>query len=171
MEKYLKLSEKEKQEIFEKAYNLGYEYEQKMGNCAQCVIAAVQDSLGIIENSVFKGAYGLAGGGGLTSLGTCGAISGAIMLIGVLYGRERHDFASGGRYPGYKLSRKIIEKFKQEYGGILCSEIQTKLMGKSFDLMDRQQYAAFEEAGGHRDKCPAVVGNGARWVAEILIDA
>ena len=39
-------------------------------------------------------------------------------------------------------------------------------------LLDPDDLAKFEKAGGHSapDKCCHVVGNGARWVMEILLD-
>ncbi|RSD33523.1 MAG: CGCAxxGCC family protein, partial [Methanohalophilus sp.] len=31
-------------------------------------------------------------------------------------------------------------------------------------------FEAFEEAGGHDDKCPSVTGNAAKWTAKVLLD-
>lgn len=169
MEEYLNLTDAEKAALVEKAYRLGYEYERKYGNCAQCVIASIQDVFGGIDDSVFKTAFGLAAGVGLTSKGTCGAVSGAVMVISSLRGRDREHLTTGKYGKCYELSRQIVSKYEEKYGSCLCHEVQKKVFGRSFDLWDREQYRDFEAAGGHRDKCPEVVGTAARWVAELIV--
>ena len=71
-----------------------------------------------------------------------------------------------------KISREL--KYSQSedlLAAIGCGDIQKKIMGRSFDLRTREGNIEFEEAGGHDDKCTTVVGNGARWAAEILQEA
>lgn len=170
MEKYANLPETEKRELVDAAYRLGYEYEQKYGNCPQCVIAAIQDVFDCIDNEVFKSGHALAGGFGLTSKGTCGALSGAGMIIGALQGRDKENFTCGRNPKSYKLAKKVLQRFVEEYGGCLCCEVQQKLFGgKSYDLSIKEEYQEFEKAGGHDDKCPGVVGNTAKWVAEMIV--
>jgi hypothetical protein len=65
---------------------------------------------------------------------------------------------------------KLHDKFINEYGSILCKDIQKKIMGRSFNLWDPKDYEEFEKAGGHTDKCPDVVGKAAEWTVEILYD-
>lgn len=170
MKKYQNLSNEKKQELVEKAYQLGYEYEQKYGNCPQCTMAAIQDTFDLVDDSVFKALYGLGGGMGLTSKGNCGALVAAIMFISLLQGRDRQNFHTG-RYPEcYALSREMMNRFQEKYGCINCNEVQMQIFGRAFDLSDKQQFLQFEEAGGHRDKCPEVVGSTARWVAEMIVN-
>jgi len=73
---------KTKQELLDKAYELGFEYEKAYRSCSQCAIAAIQDTLDIRGDSVFKAATGLAGGGGLTGIGVCGGYVGGQTHIG-----------------------------------------------------------------------------------------
>lgn len=167
---FMNLSDSEKKELIEKAYNLAYEYEQKYGNCPQCTIAAIQDVFGIIDDNLFKASYGLAAGTGLTSKGNCGGLCGAVMIISALKGRERSNFHGGRNAKCYELSRGVIEKFEEKYGGILCHQVQKCIMGKSYDLSKPEEFRAFEEAGGHKDKCPGVVGTAARYIAEMIVN-
>lgn len=167
---FVNLTDLEKLELVERAYNIAYKYEQEYGNCPQCVIGAIQDVFGIIDDSVFKASHGLAGGVGLGSQGNCGAIAGAVMIISSLQGRERANFASGRNRKSYKLSKVMADKFEEKYGGILCKEIQKKIMGRSFDLNIKDEFEAFEAAGGHDDKCPEVVGTAARYIAEMIVN-
>ena len=67
-------------------------------------------------------------------------------------------------------SKKLYDKFVEEYGSIVCKDVHLKLFGRTFDLMDTKDYAEFEDMGAHVDKCPVVSGKTARWAAEIILD-
>ena len=75
--------------IAEKAYELGVKYEKQCTGCAQTIVAAMFESLGIWSDDVFKAASGLANGLGLTGDGTCAALLGASMVISYIFGREQ----------------------------------------------------------------------------------
>ena len=51
--------------LTDKAYELGFAYEKEYRGCVQCTIAAVQDTLGVRNDFIFKSASGLSAGGGL----------------------------------------------------------------------------------------------------------
>lgn len=156
-----------------KAYELGRKYEQVYRGCSQCVVAALQDAMNIRNNDVFKAATGLAAGGGATTDGSCGAYSGAIMVISSLLGRERDNFTDSDKVNlmNFKLVRKLRDKFIQEYGSVVCCDVQRKIFGRSYYLVDPDEFQKFEKAGAHEKHCPDVVGKAARWVAEIIIEA
>jgi len=82
------LDASEKQEALEKVYQSAYDYERTAGCCPQCVLAAIQDVLGMGGDEIFKAAHPLAGGGGLALKGTCGALAGAMLAVGSVYGRR-----------------------------------------------------------------------------------
>jgi hypothetical protein len=48
--------------------------------------------------------------------------------------------------------------------------VQNHLFGNAYRFLDNDEYVAYEEAGGHKDKCPDVVAKGAVWLAEMLLD-
>lgn len=165
--------EQRKRELLARAYELGFEYERRFRGCSQCVIAAVQDTLGIREDHVFRAASGLAGGGALTGTGGCGGYVGGVMVLGQLQGRERSGFddAEGVRFRSFDLAKRLADRFGEEFGGTICRDVQTRVFGRSFDLRDPEDFRRFEEAGGHDDKCPDVVGKAARMVVEIILEA
>lgn len=155
--------------LAQKVYDLAYHYEQKNGSCAQCVIAAVQEVFDYDFSALFEASYGLGGGGGLTSKGTCGALNAMMLLIGAFIGRDRSEFHIQ-RNPGcYALCREVLLEFEEKYDSVLCEGVQMKIMGRSFDLSIEEEYEAFESAGGHEDKCPSVVGGAAKKIAEMLL--
>ena len=159
-------------EIQQRAYDLGCRYESEYGCCSQCVLAALQDTLGKekITDSVFLSATGL--GAGLAGAGyACGALTGGIMALSCFRGRERSNFPDpeGSRFGSFRLARKLVERFETEYGvsGGDCSAVQMALMGRSYDIL-RGERDAFLAAGGHTTVCPPVCGKAAVWVIEIL---
>jgi len=161
-----------KAELAEKAYRLGKEYEKTYRGCSQCVIAALQDALDIRDDDLFKAATGLAAGTGLAGDNGCGAYIGAILVLGSRVGRERSNFSDpeGIRHKTLQLARKFRERFIQEYGSIICQNIQNKILGRYYYLADPQEYEKFHNAGAHDIHCPEVVGKAARWMTEILLE-
>ena len=64
--------------------------------CSQAVLDAMQKNLGIGNVEVFKSASAMAGG--ICSMGeVCGAVTGGIMAIGLVYGREPTRLYREGR--------------------------------------------------------------------------
>jgi len=136
------------------------------------VVAALQDTFGIRNDDVFQAATGLAAGGGACTDGNCGAYSGAIMTISSLRGRSRDKFGDHAKVgENFALVRKLHDKFIQEYNSVVCRDVQTKVFGRPFYLVDPDEFQKFERAGAHDVHCPEVVGKAARWAAEIIIAA
>ena len=161
-----------KEELMEKAYNLGFEYERTYKGCSQCVIAAIQDTLDIRDDGVFKAATGLAGGGGLTGIGVCGGYAGGVMVLSQLLGRERSSFEDPERirFRSFDLAKRLADQFIGEFGSIICRDIQIKKFGRPYYLRDPEEFNKFEQAGGHDDKCTDVVGRAAQMAVRIILD-
>lgn len=159
--------------IMERAYQLGFKYEQELGACTQCVLAAVQEILNIEDENLFRACYGLGGGVGVSGEGTCGALSGGVLALGYLYGRTLKEFRNGKwanpNDKAFVLSKELYDRFLEEYGGCTCKDVQTKIFGRSFNLRNKQDLETFMQAGGHRDKCTDVTGKAASWTVEIIL--
>ena len=164
--------EESNKEILKKAYELGFNYEKEYGGCCQSVLAAIQDTLDMKNDAIFKAGTGLAGGLGATGAGTCGALSGGAMTISSRIGRDRNNFKDPEkiRFQAYLLAKKLYDRFVEEYGSGTCNDIQKRLFGRSYNLLDPAEFEAFEKAGGHIDKCTSVVGNAAKWTVEIMLE-
>jgi C_GCAxxG_C_C family probable redox protein len=152
-----------------KASELAARYEREYGGCSQCVLAAIKETIGGISDDVFKAATGLAGGIGLTG-NSCGALTGGVMALSCHLGRDYAHFSDpdGERFKSFRLADKLQSKFEEEFGTSECKGIQTKIMGRSFDLRIPDEKVAFLEAGGHDDKCPSVCAKAAACVIKIL---
>ena len=165
-----------RQELAEKAYSVGFEYEKRYSGCAQCVIAALQDALELRDersDAVLKAATSLEGGVGCEGDGHCGAYSGAVMVFGHLLGRERDNLADpeGIRKKTNALAQALHQRFIERYGTVICHGIHRNIFGRPYYLRDPAESDKFKADGAHVDKCTAVVGQAARWAVEILGEA
>jgi C_GCAxxG_C_C family probable redox protein len=164
-----RMDKAKQEEIKEEVVKLAWDYERDFGGCSQAVVGAFKKAVGGISDDVFKAATGLGGGVGLTG-NTCGALAGGVMVLSAFLGREYEDFPDpdGIRFESFKLAKELVERFEAEYGSAKCMQIQTKIIGRFYDIWTERE--AFLAAGGHDDKCTSVCANAARWVFEILSD-
>jgi len=156
-----------------KAYELGFRFEADYGGCCQSTIAAIQDVLELRNDDIFKSGTGIAGGIGLVWKGLCGSLIGGALMISYKFGRERNNFADPQktRFVVYDLVAQLYNRFVKEYGSAYCYDIQNKIFGGvAYDLRTEKGLKLFLEDGGHRDKCPHVVGKGAQWAVEIILN-
>jgi C_GCAxxG_C_C family probable redox protein len=118
---------------------------------------------------VFKSASALAGG--VARQGdSCGALTGAVMAIGCVMGRERIEDTEAYQKAMLPAIR-VYTLFKEKVGHTLCSEIQKIKFGKPYRLCIPEERQAFHNAGGHsRTGCPEVCGIAARIAGEIILD-
>ena len=114
---------------------------------------------------------GSALAGGVATMGeTCGALTGAIMAIGCVVGRERLEDVA--QYQRAKEPAKLMyQRFRGRVGHTVCADIHKIKYGRAYRLCDPAEARAFHENGGHaRTGCPEVCGIAARVCAEIILD-
>jgi C_GCAxxG_C_C family probable redox protein len=162
---------KPKEELIDKAYRLAFKYEAERGSCPQCVLAALMETLNVGDPATIKAIDAMAGGTALSANGTCGALVGGLAAISSIVGRDYENFSKGERKRRvFAYSKKLYDKFVEEYGSPVCKDVHMKLFGRIFNLQDPDDYKEFEKAGAHVDKCTSVAGNVARWTAEIILN-
>jgi C_GCAxxG_C_C family probable redox protein len=175
-EEYQGLSQ---QELLDKAYELGFNYERNSHSCSQCPVAAVHELLDI-DDVVVRVASSLAAGSAMQFLGTCGALAGGVIALDYFFGRpventSYHEYIQANidaSSRGFEAAQLLADRFVKAYGTIICAQIQRRLFGRFYYAIDPDEARKIEEAGAHSDpnKCCHVVGNAARWVMEILLD-
>ena len=125
-------------------------------SCSQSVLAACADHFGLDEAK----ALGVAGafGGGLARTGeTCGAVSGALMVVGLKYGKLKAEDQTA-KEETYQVSQQLMADFAAEEGSTTCRV----LLG--YDLSDPLERQAAHDAGATRKVCPALVRAAVRWL-------
>ena len=156
----------EKQALAEQAYETAVTYELDYGCCPQCVLSAIQETVGLVDNQTIKAAHGLSGGGGLSGVGTCGALTGGLMALSVKKGRDRDCFHKGKFINNFSKANQLVNKFREEFGGITCEDLQKVFTGKTYDMWNPQEYAQFDKNRGYQ--CAHATGTVTKWVIEML---
>ena len=163
------MTAKSPEAIAERASQMAADYEKTCTGCAQSAVAGLLDALEIDADDVFKAASGLADGIGLTGDGSCGSLTGCAMVIGLIFGRERKDHRDMMKpMQSYLLCKELHEGIIREYGSCRCHDIQQKIMGRTYNLLDPKE---LEEAmkEGMLEHCAGVVGRTTRRAAELIL--
>ena len=118
-------------------------------NCSQSVLSAYAKDYGLTTIKAEKIAAGFGGGIGRMA-DTCGAVTGAIMIIGLKSGMSTKDPLKANEVT-YDLVSEFVRKFKVRHKSILCRE----LLG--YDISNRQTLLEVRKLGLFRSVCPAYV--------------
>ena len=78
-------------------------------SCSQAVLAAFAEDLGLDVNLARRIAGGFGGGMGRLGL-TCGAVTGAMMVIGL-----KHGAASAADLPAKQKTQQLVREFMQQF--------------------------------------------------------
>jgi C_GCAxxG_C_C family probable redox protein len=160
------MNAEEKEALLQQAYAKASQYELDYGACPQCVLATVQETIGGIDDATIKAVHGLAGGGGLMAEGACGALTGGLVALSAKYGRDRDKLDKGRYINNYKKCKTLVERFRAEFGGITCAQLQQQFTGRTYDMWQAEEYQAFDEARGKQ--CANATGKVTQWVIEMM---
>jgi C_GCAxxG_C_C family probable redox protein len=128
-------------------------------SCAPAVLSAYASEFGLDIETALKIATGF--GAGMGRMGeTCGAVTGAFMVIGLKYGKSKAD-DNQAREKTYELVREFVSRFKARNGSIVCKE----LLG--CDLSTPEGMKLAKETGVAATLCPKFVQNAAEILKEI----
>ena len=89
-------------------------------NCAQAVALAFCDMTGLDETFTAKMASSFGGGMGRMRE-VCGAVSGMLLVTGILYGYT--EDVGTAKKEHYALVQELAGKFREKAGSIVCREI------------------------------------------------
>ena len=165
-----------KDEIIKKAEELAVEYESKYRGCAQCTLLITVDALrwgGLeiipqdMEESLSSGLALLSGGVCGTGDGSCGAVTGSVLAIGIALGISPEKLTDMSvRRMAYDTARNaILDKYYAEYNSLLCKDVQRKQFGKAWDLTIPEMS---EEFLGESHGC--TIAQTAMWATECILD-
>ena len=91
-------------------------------NCAQAIAVAFCDVTGMEESLAAKISSPFGGGMGRMRE-VCGAVSGMLMVAGLLYGYDDPGEKDCNKKAHYKLVQELAGRFREEIGSIVCREI------------------------------------------------
>jgi C_GCAxxG_C_C family probable redox protein len=90
-------------------------------NCAQSVLYSYAEELHVDPDLALRIANGFGGGMGRKQE-VCGAVSGGILVLGLLHGRGMQD-GKERQEKTYIEVRNLIDSFIKEHGTICCREL------------------------------------------------
>jgi C_GCAxxG_C_C family probable redox protein len=128
-------------------------------NCAQSLLTAYGTDLGLNRLEALK--IGSAFGGGIGRMGqTCGAVTGALMVIGLKYGGT--DPHPEKRKEMYGAVEQFMEKFKarNKPQTLICSELIGFCMHQKPELSQNERNVILE-------RCTQFVQDAAEIIEEI----
>ena len=136
------------------------------GNCAQTSFSVLQDAFALEGGPILKA---LTAFPGIALRGeTCGAVTGCLMAIGLVQGRDRLD-----DWKGYVASlpaaRRFCRRFEEQHGATSCSRLLEIKLGRRFNLADRGEAMEYLAAGG-REVCRGVITNAVQIAAQVIAE-
>lgn len=130
-------------------------------SCSQQTLAAVIEDLGYDREDAYRLGNGF--GGGMMIGDTCGAVTGALMAIGLAYG----NIEPGNSVQDAACREKVAEfqrRFQERRGSTICRE----LIG--YDFADPEQRQAARESGKIMDYCADLVLDAVEILEDILAE-
>jgi C_GCAxxG_C_C family probable redox protein len=100
--------------------------------CAESVLQAIAECQGVRSDLIPRIATGFCSGISRTG-GICGAVTGAIMGINLVAGR---DLPTGSLETNFAMIQKLINQFEKQYGSTNCRQ----LLGCDLDTESGQRY-------------------------------
>ena len=96
-------------------------------NCAQAVACAFADTVDMDERDVFRAAE--AFGFGMGSMKTCGALSGAALIIGLMNSDGNLEDPATKK-DCYAKMKQVMAAFEEKNGSTVCAELKGVETGK-----------------------------------------
>ena len=129
-------------------------------NCSQSVFSAYSKLFDLDHEVALK--IGQAFGGGMARMGqTCGAVTGAFMVIGLKHGKVKADDEEA-REKTYEIVREFVKRFKSLNGSIICND----LLGYDLDTPEGREQV--EEKQICETLCPKFVQNSVEILEKLL---
>jgi C_GCAxxG_C_C family probable redox protein len=129
-------------------------------SCSQAVLSVFSESLGLDREKAFK--ISQAFGGGMARMGqTCGAVTGAMMVIGLKHGRTRPEDEKA-KEKTYTLVLELARRFREHHGSLICRE----LIG--FDLSTAEGHEQAKKHGVFENLCPKFVADAVTILEDLI---
>lgn len=139
---------------------IAYESAENGFLCSEAVLMAISESLGIENELIPRIATGF-GAGVARSGELCGALSGGIIALGIVFGRSKDE---GGRSGPdiYWFSGELLSKFRELYGEVQCSTLLR------LDLNKPEDYEKYRREGTWGNQCRQYILDATGIVYDII---
>lgn len=137
------------------------EYFRNKFNCSQSVFTVFGTEYGLSENECLKVACAFGGGMGRQQF-TCGAVIGALMALGLKYGKALNDPEEKKQFT-YSKTREFFTEFNKLHGSTNCRELLDGL-----DLNDPEDHKKIIELKLFDIKCENYVSESVLIVENLM---
>lgn len=132
-------------------------------NCSQSVFTALGTEYGLSEDTCLKTACAFGAGMGRQQL-TCGAVTGALMALGLKYGKAMGD-PDENKQRTYEKTREFFSAFIKKHGTATCRELL-----KGLDINDPDDYRRINEQGLFDTLCEEYVKDAVVIAEKIILE-
>ena len=130
-------------------------------NCSQAILGSYSEEFGLDCEKAFRVATGF--GGGMRMGDTCGAVTGAFMVLGLKYGNTTAENQQAKNKTYGKIEEYTV-RFSARNGSVLCRE----LLGCDISRPEGRKKA--QDDGLFSTICPEMVKNAAEILEEMLAE-
>ncbi len=139
--------------------DLAVSFYNKGGNCSQAVLAAYSEQFGFSCDKAFS--LGAGFGGGMRMGRTCGAVTGAFMVLGLKNGAAGPEDKEA-KDKTYEMVKEFTKRFTSRNGSVSCKE----LLG--CDITSEEGMKIANEKDLFSTLCPKLVREAAEIIEEML---
>jgi C_GCAxxG_C_C family probable redox protein len=141
----------------EKAIN----YHRNKFNCSQAVFTVFGTDFGLTEDECLKISCAFGGGMGRQQY-TCGAVTGALMALGLKYGKALND-PEEKKMMTYSKTKEFFSEFEKLHGTVNCRQLLNGL-----DMNDPDDYRKIQDQNLFHTQCEKYITDAVVNVEKIM---
>ena len=160
------IKKKSKEEIYRQLDELVDKYLPVFGTCSQTSFYALNEVFGLKADIIVRA---LASFPGIAFRGeTCGAVSGSLMAIGLVYEARNIDYKKYERF-STEPSGKFCLEFENIYGSTRCRDVLKYNTGKEYALTKLEDYEEVSKDGAYKH-CSGVIKKAVHLAADLIME-
>ena len=153
------------EEIFKVIDELVDKYFPVFGTCSQTSFYVLNNAFNLKAEEFVKALVSMPG---IALRGeTCGAVSGSLMAIALVY--EEEIFDEERKRLSQKPSYSFCTEFETEYSSTRCRDVIEHVSGKKYNVTKPEDYELLGQEGVY-NHCPGVVKKAAHIAAKIILE-
>jgi C_GCAxxG_C_C family probable redox protein len=159
------IKKRSKEEVYKQLDELVDRYLPVFGACSQTSFYALNKTFNLKADIIVKA---LASFPGVALRGeTCGAVSGSLMAIALVYETDKTDDKEKKRL-SLKPSEIFCSKFENKYGSTRCRDVIKHNSGKEYALTKAEDYNEVSRDGAF-DHCSEVIKEAVHYAADLIM--
>ena len=157
---------KSKEAVYKQLDELVDTYLPVFGTCSQTSFYALNKTFNLKADIIVKA---LASFPGIAMRGeTCGAVSGSLMGIALIYESDKYD-EKGAKKLSQGPSETFCSEFENKYSSTRCRDVINHNMGKEYVITKAEDYNVPIREGAFKH-CSGVIKNAVHHAADIILE-